>query len=94
MVRPLSSCYFAFFPALCMILTLGGQQAYNDVLSNASVLPVAGAKPTRVPDDWDNDDEEVTDSQKIGKPRTPYHSNSPFVPPFSGDSRKLLEIRA
>ena len=31
--------------------------------------------------------------RKFGKPRTPYHSNSPFFPPLSGgDPRKLIGI--
>ena len=50
-----------------MILTLDGPQAHDDASSNAGIRVTTRAGPTRVPDDWDNDDEEEeeTDSQKI-----------------------------
>lgn len=46
-----------------VIFTLDGLQAHDDAsLNHVQTKP----KPVRVPDDWDNDDEEEeTDSQKI-----------------------------
>jgi len=64
-------------PPACMSITssdtapnVWGQQfesaVHDGVPSNAGVLATARSKPTHVPDDWDNDDEdEETDSQKI-----------------------------
>ena len=48
-----------------VFLTLSGPQAYDNTPSNTRNFAETKVKLTHVPDDWDDDDEEETDSQKI-----------------------------
>ena len=58
----------AFFVCWFAILTLYDLQAHTNTSANARNLVQTKPKPTHVPDDWDNDDdeaEEEMDSQAI-----------------------------
>lgn len=77
-----------------MILILDGPQVHDGVPSNTAILATARSKPTHVPDDWDNDDEdEEADSQKIWE--SAYAIPFQFVfllPSRSRARRKLIKL--